>query len=160
MSVEEPESEYRFSTLQSSVRLTRLLECNKARSPGKMLEAGGREWKELATPMQTAGMCGPPSPALSLRYPSDFGLRVRRTNFHSITIGPTVLHGNQHETGKNDDEQKEPALFGPQMHEEQQRQSSFGNGYQQHALEFCRRIGVAESDNKLQGRQYQKAKID
>jgi len=119
-----------------------------------------QEQPEPEIPTPKAGMSGPLSSVLSLRYHSDFGLGVRSAHFHSITIGPTVLHGDQNETGKKDNEQHKPTLFGPQVHEERQRQSSFCNGYQQHALKFGGCVSVAECDYELQCCEEQKAEID
>src|SRR5438270_10742217 len=113
-----------------------------------------------AAQTQAAGMSGSLRFVVSLRYHSDFRLRVRSAYFHSIAICPAVLHGDENKTRKQDNKQHESPLFSPQMHEECQRQSSFCNSDQQHALKFGRRISVAERDNELQCRKDQKAEID
>src|SRR5579872_922278 len=113
-----------------------------------------------AVQTQAAGMSGPPRSFASLRYHPDFRLGVWGAQFHSITISPTVLHSHQNETCKNDNKQHESTLLGPQMHKECQRESSFCNSYEQHALKFCGCFQVAECDDELQCRENQKADID
>src|SRR5207248_2923679 len=99
--------------LRSFSRPRMLLECNKARTPEKKLVAGTQEQRKQEAQPQAVGISGSLGSFVSLRYYSDFGLRVRSAHFHSIAIGPAVLHCRQDETGKNHHEQHKPALLGP-----------------------------------------------
>src|ERR1700730_681141 len=65
--------------------------------------------------------------------PSMRQTRSRRSDQHTEAVGPSILHRRQHKYCRNRHKQKQPSIFGPQMHEEHKGESGFEESHEEHA---------------------------
>src|SRR5580692_3030998 len=77
----------------------------------------------------------------------------------AVTVGPSILHPENHGHRENQDEPLESAIL-PQMHEKQKRQRGLDAGHDQHAHKHLMCADVLIGDEKLYPGQGQNAYVD